>query len=70
MKLCNDINLNANQKMHYDRLDIAQKVTEIKKILKTPIINPKQLGLWVFQEVRLDIDWSVYLIGIRLGSRV
>ena len=32
VELCNDINLNANQKMHYDRPDIAQKVTDIKNI--------------------------------------
>ena len=34
MELCNDLNINANKKTRYDRLDVAQKVVNIKSVLK------------------------------------
>lgn len=34
MELCNDLNVNANKKTRYDRLDVAQKVVNIKSVLK------------------------------------
>ena len=34
MELCNELNINANKKTRYDRLDVAQKVVNIKSVLK------------------------------------
>ena len=34
MELCNDLNVNANKKTRYDRLDVAQNVVNIKSVLK------------------------------------
>jgi hypothetical protein len=34
VELCSDLNVNANKKTRYDRLDVAQKVVNIKSILK------------------------------------
>jgi hypothetical protein len=34
VELCNDLNVNANKKTRYDRLDVAQKVVNIKSVLK------------------------------------
>ena len=30
MELCSDLNVNANKKTRYDRLDVVQKVVNIK----------------------------------------
>ena len=34
MELCSDLDVNANKKTRYDRLDVAQKVVNIKSVLK------------------------------------
>ena len=34
MELCNDLNINANKKTRYARLDVAQKAVNIKSVLK------------------------------------
>ena len=34
MELCSDLDVNANKKTRYDRLDVAQKIVDIKTVLK------------------------------------
>ena len=34
MELCSDLDVNANKKTRYNRLDVAQKVVNIKAVLK------------------------------------
>ena len=52
MELCNELNINANKKTRYDRLDVAQKVVNIKSVLKKKrIINLKRLEFQVFHVV-------------------
>jgi hypothetical protein len=52
VELCNELNINANKKTRYDRLDVAQKVVNIKSVLKKKrIINLKRLEFQVFHVV-------------------
>ena len=34
VELCSDLDVNATKKIRYDRLDVAQKVVNIKSVLK------------------------------------
>lgn len=57
MEVCNALEVSANKKARYGRMEVAQKVIDIKTVLKKTIIHLKQPGKLVFHVVRRDIGW-------------